>query len=208
MLTELRITNFALIDRVSLEFSPGFHVLTGETGAGKSILVDALALLVGGRATTDQIRTEAEEAVVEAAFSISGSHPVLARLREQGVVARDETELIVRRVLSRSGRHRIYVNGALTPLHVLQSFAGTLVDILGQHDQQPLLSPQTQLQALDGFGQLGALRHEYADVYGAWCEIRVAFEAEERRLAEQRQQEEFLQFQYRELSDAALQPGE
>src|SRR6476469_632106 len=107
MLTELRIANFALIDRLNLEFSSGFHVLTGETGAGKAILVDAIAVLVGGRATADLIRSDTEEAILEASFSLSASNPVLDELREQGIVAASETEVIVRRILSRSGRHRI-----------------------------------------------------------------------------------------------------
>lgn len=208
VLTELRIANFALIDRVSIEFSPGFHVLTGETGAGKSVVVDALALLVGGRATTDHIRTEADEAILEAAFALPPSHPLLPRLREQGVLRSDETELIVRRVLSRSGRHRIYVNGALTPLHVLQSLAGTLVDILGQHEQQSLLVSAAQLEAVDAFGRLTGLRDEYGGLYRDWWAARRALEDEERTVLEGRAREELLRFQYRELTDAALQPGE
>src|SRR5919201_812253 len=100
MLTELRISNFAIIEQLTLEFSSGFHVLTGETGAGKSILVDALALLAGGRASTDQIRSDADEAVLEAAFTIDPQHPLGASLREAGLLGPDDTELLVRRVLS------------------------------------------------------------------------------------------------------------
>src|SRR5687768_4725330 len=157
MLTELRISHFALIDRLSLEFSTGFHVLTGETGAGKSILVDAIALLIGGRASTDQIRSDAEEANLEASFTLPASHPLLHELREQELLGIAETDVIVRRILSRSGRHRIYLNGNLIPLHTLQRLAGTLVDIHGQHDQQSLLSEKRQMELLDAFGDLAEI---------------------------------------------------
>src|SRR5881628_395070 len=195
MLTELRISNFAVIDHLSLEFSGGFQVLTGETGAGKSILVDALTLLVGGRALSDQIRSDAEEAVLEAAFSLATAGQIADRLREAGLLGPDDTDLIVRRVLSRAGRHRIYVNGNLTPLHVLQTLAGTLIDIHGQHEQQSLLSTQAQLDALDAFGHLRALRDEYAGEYTQWQARKRELDEAVRTGAEQSQREEFLTFQ-------------
>ena len=151
MLTELRISNFAVIEHLSLTIESGFQVFTGETGAGKSILVDALTLLVGARASVDLVRSDAEEAVVEAAFTLPTNTPVIERLRETGSLGPSETELIIRRVVSRSGRNRIYVNGNLTPLHVLQSLGGTLIDIHGQHEQQSLLSAYAQLDVLDAF---------------------------------------------------------
>ena len=208
MLTELRITNFALIDRLSLQFSSGFHVLTGETGAGKSILVDAIAVLVGGRATADLIRSDAEEAVLEASFSLSASNPVLDELREQEIVAAGETEVIVRRILSRSGRHRIYLNGNLVPLHMLQRLAGTLVDIHGQHDQQSLLSAKTQLDLLDAFGRLLDLRLEVSRQYKVWRDGQQELEEAERVFHERRRQEDLIRFQYGELLDADLKAGE
>lgn len=208
MLTELRISNFAVIDRLILEFSRGFHVLTGETGAGKSILVDAIALLVGGRASAEQIRSDADEAVLEAAFSLPPSGSLTDRLRNEGVLGAHETELIVRRVLSRTGRSRLYLNANLTPLHVIQSLAGTLIDIHGQHEQQSLLSTQAQLDALDAVGHLRALRDEYAREYEQWQASKRELDEAERTVAEQNQREEFLRFQYRELEDANVQPGE
>ena len=208
MLTELRISNFAVIDRLSLEFSRGFHVLTGETGAGKSILVDAIALLVGGRASADQIRSDADEAVLDAAFSLPPTGSLTDRLRNEGVLATHDTELIVRRVLSRTGRNRLYLNGILTPLHVIQSLAGTLIDIHGQHEQQSLLSSQAQLDALDAFGQLRALRDEYAREYDQWRVRARELDEAERTVAERSQREEFLRFQCRELEEANVQPGE
>jgi DNA repair protein RecN (Recombination protein N) len=208
MLTELRITNFALIDRLSLEFSTGFHVLTGETGAGKSILIDAIAVLIGGRATADLIRSEAEEAILEASFRLPASNPVLDELREQEIVAAAETEVIVRRILSRSGRHRIYLNGNLVPLHTLQRLAGTLVDIHGQHDQQSLLAPKTQLDLLDAFGQLMDLRRRVSQQYQVWHDGQQELEEAGRLFHEQRTQEDLIRFQYGELLDADLKAGE
>ena len=208
MLAELRITNFALIDELSVSFAPGFQVLTGETGAGKSIIVDAIALLVGGRASSDQIRTGEDEAVLEAAFLLDEKHPMLLPLREQGLIPDGERELIVRRVLSRTGRNRLYVNGSLTPLHVLQQLAGTLIDIHGQHEQQSLLSPAVQLDAVDALGGLRDLRRQYVAQYERW-RARQNELAEAERIAEQRRErEDMLRFQHQELRDAGLREGE
>jgi DNA repair protein RecN (Recombination protein N) len=208
MLTELRISNFAVIDRLAFECTAGFTVLTGETGAGKSILVDALALLVGGRASNDQIRSDADEAVVEAAFTLFETGPLAARLREEGLLGAGETELLVRRVLSRSGRNRIYVNGNLTPLHLLQTLGGTLIDIHGQHEQQSLLSAQAQLDALDGFGRLKDLRATYAEAYDRWRALQRELEETQRVAADRQAREDFLRFQHRELEEADIRPGE
>lgn len=208
MLTELRIANFAVIEQLSLEFAGGFHVLTGETGAGKSILVDALALLIGGRASTDQIRAEAEEAELQASFAIPPGSPLIAGLRETGVLAPGETELIVRRILSRSGRNRVYLNGRLTPLHQLQSLAGTLVDIHGQHEQQSLLAAQAQLDALDAFGHLRETRRAYAAQFETWLDRQRGLDDAVRLAAERQAREDFIRFQHKELADAELRAGE
>lgn len=208
MLTELRISNFALIDRLSLEFSTGFHVLTGETGAGKSILVDAIAFLIGGRASTDQIRSDAEEAALEASFTLPASHPLLHALREQELLGAAETDVIVRRILSRSGRHRIYLNGNLIPLHTLQRLAGTLVDIHGQHDQQSLLSPKMQMELLDAFGDLVDLRQRVTGQYEVWRHRQHELSETERVFHERRTHEDLIRFQYGELLDAALESAE
>jgi DNA repair protein RecN (Recombination protein N) len=207
MLTELRISNFALIGQVSLQLTSGFQVLTGETGAGKSILVEAIGLLVGGRAAVEQIRADADEAVVEGCFCV-GQGSLLESLRADGLLGPADSDLIVRRVVSRSGRHRIYLNGNLAPLHVLQRLAGTLVDIHGQHEQQSLLSTKTQLDALDALGQLQDLRLEYAARYERWTTRRREIEDHERSLADRREREDFLRFQARELIEADLHPGE
>jgi DNA repair protein RecN (Recombination protein N) len=148
MLTELRIVNFAILEELSIRFELGFTVLTGETGAGKSLLIDAIALLVGGRASADQIRFGAEEASLEAAFHLPERHPLQARLRDQGILGPADSELIVRRVIARSGRNRVYLNGIMSSLHALEELGGTLVDLHGQHDQQSLLATATRIGRL------------------------------------------------------------
>lgn len=208
MLTELRIANFAVIEQLALEFADGFQVLTGETGAGKSILVDALALLIGGRASADQIRAEAEEAELQASFSIPAHSPLIADLRDDGIMAPDEQELVIRRILSRSGRNRIYLNGRLAPLHQLQRLAGTLIDIHGQHEQQSLLAAQAQLDALDAFGQLREACQAYAQQFAVWRDRQEALDAEVRLAADRQAKEDFIRFQHKELTEAELRAGE
>ena len=148
MLTELRISNFALIDQLHLEFPRGFLVFTGETGAGKCLLIDALLLLVGGRASSEHIRFNTEEALLEASFLLAETHPLVDELRESGYLLPDQLEIVVRRILSRAGKNRIYLNGQLASLQTLQALGSQLIDIHGQHDQQSLLSPKTQVGKL------------------------------------------------------------
>jgi DNA repair protein RecN (Recombination protein N) len=204
MLVELRIVNFALIEQLSLQFQSGFTVLTGETGAGKSLLIDAIALLVGGRASTDQIRSGEDEAQLEAAFSLPDTHPLLQRLRLQDIIGQNESELILRRVLSRSGRHRVYVNGNLSPLRVLEELGGTLVDIHGQHEQQSLLATAKQLESLDGFGHLTELREQYEHTYQGWKELRRALEVLQNDVVDRARREDLLRFQVQEIEQAGL----
>src|SRR6195256_5967588 len=208
MLAELRIVNFALIEQLNLQFQSGFTVLTGETGAGKSLLIDAIALLVGGRASTDQIRSGEDEAQLEAAFHLPDHHPLLQRLRLQDIIGQNESELILRRVLSRSGRHRVYVNGSLCPLRVLEELGGTLVDIHGQHEQQSLLAPAKQLDALDAFGRLYDLRGRYEQSYQGWKELRAQLDTLQSDAADRARREDMLRFQAQEIQEAGLLPDE
>ena len=208
MLAELRIVNFALIEQLSLQFQSGFTVLTGETGAGKSLLIDAIALLVGGRASTDQIRSGEDEAQLEAAFHLPDTHPLLQRLRLQDIIGQNESELILRRVLSRSGRHRVYVNGSLCPLRVLEELGGTLVDIHGQHEQQSLLAATKQLDALDAFGRLYELRGRYEQAYQGWKDLRTQLDASQNDVVDRARLEDMLRFQAQEIEQVGLLPDE
>ena len=208
MLTELRISNFALIDHLHLEFPAGFLVLTGETGAGKSLLVDALTLLVGGRASTDLIRSETDEAVLEAVFSIPSNSPLIHQLRELDLLQSGEQELIIRRVLSRTGKNKMYLNGSMASVQGVQELASSLVDIHSQHDQQSLLSSKAQLDVLDGFGNAKALRSRYVTAYEAWKAKESELNETVAKHIEQQGRQEFIEFQLQELNKANLQAGE
>ncbi|GJL59466.1 MAG: DNA repair protein RecN [Nitrospirales bacterium] len=208
MLTELRISNFALIDQLHLEFSPGFLVLTGETGAGKSLLIDALVLITGGRASAEHIRFGAEEALLEACFVISPTHPLARRLQEDGYLIPDQQDIIVRRMLSRSGRNRNFINGQLASLQTIQDIGPQLVDIHGQHDQQSLLSPKNQLKLLDAFGNLEDAVVCYQEMHREWIEKKTALDEYMIKLRDQTNRQEILQYQYDELVKMQLQAGE
>ena len=208
MLTELRISNFALIDQLHLGLPAGFLVLTGETGAGKSLLIDALLLLVGGRASSEQIRFGADEALLEACFILQESHSLVLQLRQDGFLLSNQHEIYIRRILSRSGKNRSYLNGQLAPLQTIQDVGRQLVDIHGQHDQQSLLSPKTQLELLDAYGGLNSLVGKFKKSYEEWKEKQLALEVLQQRLQEQVARQDILQFQYEELTKMQLQVGE
>jgi DNA repair protein RecN (Recombination protein N) len=204
MLAELRIVNFALIEQLHIQFQPGFTVLTGETGAGKSLLIDAIGLLVGGRASTEQIRSGADEAQLEASFHLPSTHPLLQQLRSQDIIGPKDSELILRRILSRSGRHRVYLNGSLCPLRVIEELGGTLVDIHGQHEQQSLLAPPKQLDAVDGFGSIQPLRGRYEEAYREWKDLAAQVETTCQAGANRDRLTEMLRFQVQEIEQAGL----
>ena len=208
MLTELRIRNFAIIDEVGLEFSDGFTVLTGETGAGKSILVDALDLLIGGRASADLVRTGAEEAEVSGVFDITGNAPVIQLLSEHDLLGSSDTDLILRRILSRLGRHRLHVNGRPVTLGAVQALGGLLVDIHGQHDQQSLFKPAVQLELLDAFGGLTKLRAQYAIVFESMWAMETRLKERRQVAVDLQSHEELLRYQVSEVNAAGLRPGE
>lgn len=204
MLAELRIVNFALIEQLHIRFQAGFTVLTGETGAGKSLLIDAIGLLVGGRASTDQIRSGQEEAHLEASFQLPTAHPLLEQLRSRDIIGLKDNDIVLKRILSRSGRHRVYLNGSLCPLRVLEELGGTLVDIHGQHEQQSLLAPANQLDAVDGFGAIAPLRMRYEGAYREWKDLLAQIETTGQTGSERDRLEELLRFQVQEIEQAGL----
>ncbi len=210
MLKELNIKNFAIIDQLRVEFAPGLNVFTGETGAGKSIVVDALNLALGERASADLIRTGCQEAVVEAAFELNGhsSPEVAALLSEQGIIANPGEDLIVRRVLASSGKNRVYINGSLANLSTLAALGVTLADIHGQHEHQSLLSLERQMEMLDSFGGLGGLRDALAQEYRRLQELRSELGGLEAGEREKAQREDMLRYQKNEIETARLKPGE
>jgi DNA repair protein RecN (Recombination protein N) len=191
MIRFLSVSHLAVIDRLELEFGPGFTVLTGETGAGKSILVGAVGLLVGGRASADLVRTGEETAAVQAVFDTP-----------------EGREVIVRREVSSQGRSRAFVDGALVTSGALREAAGSLVDLHGQHEHQVLLDPAAHLDLLDEFSGLTPSRESVGAAFRAWQQVR----DERARLAASEQQKasraEFLAFQLAEIDKAAPLAGE
>jgi DNA repair protein RecN (Recombination protein N) len=207
MLRELRIRNFAVVENVTVAFAPGLNVLTGETGAGKSILVDALLLLRGARAQTDVIRADAEAATIEAVFDAPKDGPAAAVLRESGLPG-DDGEVVIRRELTRAGRHRAFVNDSPVTVALLERLGEHLLDIHGQHEHQRLLEPVRQLELLDRFADLDELRDRVADLF---AKSRTAGEELERTRGAERdraQREDLLRFQVSELDAARLRIGE
>jgi DNA repair protein RecN (Recombination protein N) len=207
MLRELRIRNVAVIETVAVPFEAGLNVLTGETGAGKSILVDALLLIRGARAQSDVIRSEADVATVEAVFDVEGNATVTAVLEAAGL-AIEGGELVIRRELTRSGRHRAFVNDSPVTVGFLERLGDHLVDVHGQHEQQRLLEPSAQLDLLDRFGDAETLRTRVGDLHGHLRAAETAIAELRRSVRDAAQREDLLRFQLSELDGARLRPGE
>ncbi len=206
MLLQLTVLNLVLIERVTLEPGPGFNVLTGETGAGKSMLVDALSLVLGGRARPDMVRAGAREAEVEALFEVADGSRVAAKLEAAGVPCAGE--LVVRRVVQSEGRSRAFLNGRLGTAAQLAELAPDLCDIASQHESVSLTDPATHLEYLDAFGKLGAERV----ALGARVEALAATQHElaEASAAERGRsdRQDYLAFQLKELEEIDPRPGE
>ncbi len=208
MLGGLRVRQVAVIEALDLDLEPGLTVLTGETGAGKSIIVDALSLLLGVRASSELIRAGADEATVEARFNVAGDEMLAVRIGEMGVDAGADGEVVVKRILSRTGRSRTYLNGGPATAGMLASIGDRLVAIAGQHESQRLLRPETHVDLLDAYGRLLDARRVYAARYEAW---RGAVErlAALRRAAGRRMEEtELLRHELAELTAAGLDADE
>ena len=206
MIAELRVRDLATIADVTLPLGPGLNVLTGETGAGKSMLVDALALLLGGRSDTGAIRPGKPRAVVEGVFE-ELSAGLRSRIESLGLDC-DEGRLVVRREVAAEGRSRAWVNGSPTTAGVLAELGAMLVDLHGQHDTQSLLRAETQRELLDAFGEAAGERQAVAETVAALA----AVEAEERALAtrrdEVRRRADYLRHVVTEIEAARLVPGE
>lgn len=207
MLRELRIKNFAVIETVTVPFARGLNVLTGETGAGKSILVDAILLVCGARAQGDVIRTDADAAAVEAVFDVEGLRQVAAILDGAGL-ADEGGELVVRRELTRAGRHRAFVNDSPVTVGLLERLGEVLVEVHGQHEHQRLLEPARQLDLLDRFAGAEAWRVEVADLFTRYREAGGELERLRGAGRDRAQREDLLRFQLSELDGAHLRPGE
>lgn len=208
MLQSLHVHNFALLEDAHADFTPGFNVFTGETGAGKSILIDAFGMVLGGRSSADYVRSGTDGLWVQAVFDVSGQQELKALLAEHGLEPEDD--LFLKRQISVAGKSRAYINGVQVPLAVLKAIGARLVDIHGQHENQALLKPDAPLHLTDAFGgpKLAQALQEYKQLYSEYT----AAVKHLSKLEQENKQQDLLLDRYaweiKEISDAALKPGE
>ena len=206
MLLNLIITNFAIIDRLEVQFDAGFNVLTGETGAGKSIILDAFGLLLGDRARPDLVRAGSDEATVEALFDLAGRDDIRLAFAEAGFPFEDE--LVLRRVVQAGGRSRAYINGRLTTLSQLQPLSEQLVAVCGQHEHQALLQRNAHLDIIDRFGELDEQVRAYRELNRKRQGVARQLEGLEAAERDRQQRLDFLRHQFDEIGAAQLSPQE
>ena len=210
MLTVLNISNIALIEELTVEFEPGLNLLTGETGSGKSIIVDALGLLIGGRFTSDLLKTGRDRGYIEGLFSVGRNTELERLLGDAGIEAEadGDAEIVIRRELAISGRNKILINHQLATQALLRALQPYLVDIHGQGDQQTLFDAATHMELLDAFTRVTALKEEVGAWYRRWASARRELEAQGKEDAEKLQLIDILRFQIDELERAKLMLGE
>ncbi|HKU37012.1 MAG TPA: DNA repair protein RecN [Polyangiales bacterium] len=206
MLLCLRVKNLAIIDSLEVELPAGLNVVTGETGAGKSILVDALSLVLGARAAPEIVRTGATEAEVEALFDVSDHAAVRERAQEMGIEADDE--LVLRRVIGANGRTRAFVNGKLASASQVAALAKGLCDISSQHEHHTLVDAGSHLQFLDAFAELGTLGEQMAEAHRVLSEAHQALAEHAERTDKRHEREDLLRYQIREIEELDPKPGE
>ena len=208
MLQSLQVHNFALIEGAQVEFTPGFNIFTGETGAGKSILIDAFGIVLGGRASTSSIRSGTEEFRVQAVFDTEGDERVSAVLREQDID--EEDSLFLKRTLTAAGKSRSSINGVPVPLAVLKQVGRLLVDIHGQHENQSLLQPKMPLHLTDAYGgrEGATVRASYDAAYARYVETQGVLAGLEARGGERERLMDRLQWEINEIEEAHVTPGE
>jgi DNA repair protein RecN (Recombination protein N) len=206
MLNSLAIRDVVLIDRLDLSFGPGLTVLTGETGAGKSILLDSLGLALGARGDSALVRAGQPQAAITAGFGVAPTHPARALLAEQGLIA--EEEIVLRRVVSADGRSRAFVNDQAVSLGLLRRLGALLVEVQGQHEQVGLADPAAHAALLDSAGGLERARAEVAGRHRAWRLAEAEAEAAAARIAEAERDEAWLRHAVAELDALAPDPAE
>ena len=207
MLLELTLRNFAIIDELTVNFGEGLNILTGETGAGKSVIVDAINLILGEKASTDLIKSDKEEALIEALFGISKKRELKDKLISSGLESKGD-EVVIKRVIPRAGRSRVYINGSIATFNLLEQIVEGLVDIFSQQEHQTLLKEERHLEVLDEFGGLGSLTRRVSELYKGTTKLKREIEELERDQKNKIEREDFLRFQCKEIDSVRLEPGE
>jgi len=207
MLETLKIKNVAVIDEAHVSFKPGLNILSGETGAGKSIVIEAISLLLGSRATTDLIRVGCDEALVEGVFDISELSWMRDRLLAAGFTLENE-ELLIKRTVSKNGKHRILINGEHATLANLQKICEDLIDLCGQHEHQSLLKASVQMELLDRFGGITSKTSEFERLFQTYSVLKSEKNLLLSNEGERSRRADFLKFQIDELRDAGLEADE
>jgi len=206
MIRELRIKNLALIEELELQFEPCLTAFTGETGAGKSIVLQAIALLSGRRSSSAWVRSGAQDATVEAIFELPKNPALRQKMIEMGLEGEDE--LLIKRILSVNGKSRFYLNGSLATARLVTQITENLVSVASQHDHQQLLVPGYHLDFVDLAGDLWTLRESVADLYDHWYAANNELRQLRQKEMEKEQRRDFLTYQYNEINVAAIEPGE
>ncbi|UJL44801.1 DNA repair protein RecN [Virgibacillus sp. NKC19-16] len=210
MLTELSIRDFAIIDEVSITFNDGLTVLSGETGAGKSIIIDAVQLLAGGRGSVEYVRHETKKAEIEGLFTIENkNHPIYQLSKEYGIEIAD-AQIVLQRTITANGKSICRVNSKLVTLAILREFGKTLIDIHSQHETQSLMNPETHIELLDSYDpvSIAKAKEEYADLFKKLSTLKYRYEKFNDNEQEMAHRLDLLQFQMKELEQANLVPDE
>jgi len=206
MLLQLTISNFAIINRLEIDFQPGLNILSGETGAGKSIIINAVNLILGGRASADLIRSGADEARVEALFSLPDDSILSEFLSDQGFPF--DGELLIKRTISRGGRNRIMINGSMATLQILSRVGIMIISISGQHEHQLLLKPDNHLYLLDDFGDLTHERMRLTESFQKYEILRESLRRLEGEIKKGKDRQDLSRFQVNEIEAADIMVGE
>ncbi|MBU0988942.1 MAG: DNA repair protein RecN, partial [Proteobacteria bacterium] len=206
MLVQLIITDFAIIKHLDLSLREGLNTLSGETGAGKSIIINAINLILGGRSSADLIRTGCDEAVVEGLFVFPGNRVLNGMLGEAGISF--DGELLIKRIISREGRNKVFINGSLSTLQILARLGPRLISISGQHEHQLLLRPDNHLYLLDDFSGLEEERVGLGKLFDRCQLLREEIRGIEKNISEQKEREDLTLFQIQEIETAKPVPGE
>jgi DNA repair protein RecN (Recombination protein N) len=206
MLKSLTIRNYALIESVEIEFERGLNILTGETGAGKSIIIDALSLILGDRTSSDVVRKGSDKSIVEGIFGMANNEKVKAILEQNEIELQDD--IILRREMSLKGQSRCFVNDSLVPLSVLKEIGDHLVDLHGQHEHQSLLRPETHIGLLDEFGSLDKLAEEYRESYNRLSVLFTELRSLSLKEKELREKRDLYEFQIKEIDAVDPRAGE